>query len=351
MVVNNPNNWHWVDKNCFGWAKEYFQEKLVGVETGSAKDNKYAKIKSVSSIEGDCEVNQRKGKVISLFDLKLTLLIEGHVKSKDGSPLPFEGSINVPEVAFDSEESSYQFEISIFKETSELNEVKPVIRSELLPKLRQIFLQFGRDLLATNANDIQVPESQVKSNYTRSNQQSSRGEAKGPASKPGKSASPSAAASAAAAGSDANKPIQKGSGNSTSIYLEPTFNVPSSELYETFLDKQRILAWSRSAQFFNSTPKLEANEKFELFGGNVISELVSCEKDKKLVFRWKLKDWSASFNSTIEMTFHESQEFHETKLQVKWTGIPVGEEDRVRGNFEDYYVRSIKLTFGFGAVL
>lgn len=38
-------------------------------------------------------------------------------------------------------------------------------------------------------------------------------------------------------------------------------------------------------------------------------------------------------------------------LVVKWSGIPVGEEDRVRGNFEDYYIRSIKITFGFGAVL
>ena len=216
MVVNNPNNWHWVDKNCIGWAKEYFKQKLVGVEAGSVKDKKYAKIKSVSSIEGDCEVNQRKGKVISLFDLKITVLIEGHVDSKDGSALPFEGSINVPEVAFDSEASSYQFDISIFKETSELSEAKPLIRSELLPKLRQIFQQFGKDLLATHGNDIQVPESQVKSNYTRGNQKSSFTEIKDSASKPKKNAL-SSSTSTSAPVSSTNKVPQNGSGNSTSI--------------------------------------------------------------------------------------------------------------------------------------
>lgn len=63
MVVNNPNNWHWVDKNCIGWAKEYFKQKLVGVEAGSVKDKKYAKIKSVSSIEGDCEVISVRGRL------------------------------------------------------------------------------------------------------------------------------------------------------------------------------------------------------------------------------------------------------------------------------------------------
>lgn len=41
----------------------------------------------------------------------------------------------------------------------------------------------------------------------------------------------------------------------------------------------------------------------------------------------------------------------ETKVVVKFGGIPIGEEERVRDNFEDMYIRSIKITFGFGAVL
>ena len=117
--------------------------------------------------------------------------------SKDGSALPFEDSINVPEVAFDSEASSYQFDISIFKETSELSEAKPLIRSELLPKLRQIFQQFGKDLWRPMVMTFRCPNLRWKSNYTRGNQKSSFTEIKDSASKPKKNALPSSTSTSA----------------------------------------------------------------------------------------------------------------------------------------------------------
>ncbi|GAV46816.1 hypothetical protein ZYGR_0A04130 [Zygosaccharomyces rouxii] len=336
MVVHNPNNWHWVDKNCIGWAREYFGEKLTKLNTGDV-NGKFAEIASVSSVEGDCEVNQRKGKAISLFDLKVVLLIKGHVED-----LPFDGSINVPEVAFDSEESDYQFEISIYKETTKLNEVKPVIREKLLPQLRTVFQNFGKDLLAVHASDIQVPESQVKSKFTRANASTTSSSSATPASTP-KPAPTTATKSSAPTTSGANR---------SSLHLEPTFNVPAIELYRTFLYKPLIMAWSRgSLQSATPGDQLKTGDQFDLFGGNVTSKLLECKEPTRLVFEWRLKEWSEKVVSKLVMEFHESQEYHETKLQVSWSGIPVGEEDRVRGNFEEYYVRSIKLTFGFDAVL
>jgi activator of HSP90 ATPase len=66
---------HWVSKNCLSWAKEYFQTELTkySVDEGSNK----VSVKKVSSCEGDVDVSQRKGKIITLFDVKLVLDIEG----------------------------------------------------------------------------------------------------------------------------------------------------------------------------------------------------------------------------------------------------------------------------------
>jgi activator of HSP90 ATPase len=66
---------HWVSKNCLSWAKDYFQTELtkLSAEDGS---NKVA-VKKLSSCEGDVDVSQRKGKIITLFDVKLVLDIEG----------------------------------------------------------------------------------------------------------------------------------------------------------------------------------------------------------------------------------------------------------------------------------
>jgi hypothetical protein len=49
--------------------------------------------------------------------------------------------------------------------------------------------------------------------------------------------------------------------------------------------------------------------------------------------------------STLELVFDQGTDT--TNLRVKWTGIPVGQEEVSKRNFEDYYVRSIKTTFGY----
>lgn len=366
MVVNNPNNWHWTDKNCITWAREYFNEKLVSLNSEQFKPNptKYCEIKSVSGLEGDCEVTQRKGKVISLFDLKLTLLIQGKVNETK-----FEGSIIVPEIAFDTESDEYQFDISIYKETNELNEIKPVIRETIIPELRKIFQNFGKDLLIANGNDIQVPEEQVKSQFTKSNQKDSLSSVLSESkistgstavSKSNNSTGAPTPSSTPKNNTTSNKDIpvmSTGGANTVTIHLEPSFNVPAFELFNTFIDKERILIWSRSpikegdGNKSNGSQYFMVGDKFELFNGNISSEIVESKLGTKLVMKWRLKDWRDNLWSTLNMEFHESKEYHETKIQITWSGIPVGEEDRVRGNFEEYYVRPMKLTFGFGVVL
>lgn len=75
MVLHNPNNWHWVNKDASEWAKEYLNQTLpkVTAEEGDVK----AAITKVLSMDGDVDVSQRKGKVITLFDVKLKLEYEG----------------------------------------------------------------------------------------------------------------------------------------------------------------------------------------------------------------------------------------------------------------------------------
>ena len=75
MVLHNPNNWHWVNKDASEWARDYLGETLTKV---SAEDGEVsARITKIISMDGDVDVSQRKGKVITLFDVKLQLEYEG----------------------------------------------------------------------------------------------------------------------------------------------------------------------------------------------------------------------------------------------------------------------------------
>lgn len=75
MVLHNPKNWHWVDKNVLSWTKEWIEEQATkaSVEDGEVK----AKINKLTKIEGFAEVSQRKNKVISLFEVNIALEFSG----------------------------------------------------------------------------------------------------------------------------------------------------------------------------------------------------------------------------------------------------------------------------------
>jgi activator of HSP90 ATPase len=75
MVLHNPNNWHWVNKDVRDWAKQWFKDNLTKLEAedGDVK----ARISNVQSVDGDVDVSQRKGKVITIFDVKLVLEYSG----------------------------------------------------------------------------------------------------------------------------------------------------------------------------------------------------------------------------------------------------------------------------------
>jgi activator of HSP90 ATPase len=101
MVLHNPNNWHWVNKDVRDWAKQWFKDNLTKLEAedGDVK----AKISNVQSVDGDVDVSQRKGKVITIFDVKLVLEYSGSTAEEQDVT----GNITIPEVAHDTEEDEY----------------------------------------------------------------------------------------------------------------------------------------------------------------------------------------------------------------------------------------------------
>lgn len=344
MVVNNPNNWHWVDKNCLEWSRGYFASKTDGLSASS--DNGNIAISAVSSVEGDCDVSQRKGKVISLFDLKLVFAIAGFTAEDD----EVSGSITVPELAYDSDADDIQFDVSIYNETAEHEGIRQLIKKELLPKLREKLAQFGTDLITEHSSDIQLSQDQVSLEFTKANQtlkSTAKATGKTGSSSSGVvSGSGSTSAPASKPQLDTKSSVPKY--NTSTLHLEPEFNTLAEQLYITLLDQARIAAWSRAAPNLEPFPPSEGSD-FSLFGGSISGRFTKLVPNERITQLWRLLDWKDGHYAQLDIQLKQGS--GETKMVVKWTGIPIGEEDRVRNNFEDYYVRSIKITFGFGAVL
>jgi activator of HSP90 ATPase len=127
------------------------------------------------------------------------------------------------------------------------------------------------------------------------------------------------------------------------------FRTTADELYATFTDPQRIAAFTRSPPkvFTGAQP----GGKFELFGGNVSGEFTTLSEPTKLVQKWRLSQWPQGHYSTLSINFDQDDVDKVTNMRVTWEGVPAGQEDVTKTNWENYYVRSIKTTFGFGTVL
>ena len=118
MALHNPNNWHWVNKDVRPWTQDYLTKELVGLKA-SKEDGTTAEISKVLSMDGDVDVSQRKGKVITIFDVRVQLEFTGKVPvkvekkeddeeaSEEGDTKEVSGTITIPEVAHDTEEDEY----------------------------------------------------------------------------------------------------------------------------------------------------------------------------------------------------------------------------------------------------
>jgi activator of HSP90 ATPase len=117
MALHNPNNWHWVNKDVRPWAQDWLSSELVGLKA-SKEDGTSAEVSKVLSVDGDCDVSQRKGKVITIFDVRLQLeytgkvpvkgeKVEGEEATQEGDTKDVSGTITIPEVAHDTEEDEY----------------------------------------------------------------------------------------------------------------------------------------------------------------------------------------------------------------------------------------------------
>lgn len=90
-----------VNKDCRSWAKTYFTQQLVGLTV--EKDRSKVRITSLDECTGDVDLNQRKGKLLAIYDVALKLSWEAQLR--DGSKTY--GTISVPEVAYDTDMDDY----------------------------------------------------------------------------------------------------------------------------------------------------------------------------------------------------------------------------------------------------
>ncbi|KAI7870026.1 activator of Hsp90 ATPase [Spinellus fusiger] len=317
----NVNNWHWVSKSCSKWSKEYFHRAVVGMNAERGENR--VQIDGLHEFAGDVDLNQRKGKIITIFDVQLTYIWQGVLE--DGTTA--NGKISIPEIAHDTDADDYVFDISIDEETNAKLPFRELIRKELVPEFRKRLSFFSSQLIKEHSSDVYIEPSQL-----------------GQAAPP-RVATPTAKPQSAPSQTNASTTGTRTAAivNTTTVTDTLEFLTSAQELYETLLDPQRVTAWTRGPAKISR----EIGSKFELFHGNVTGEILELVPNQKIVHTWRLKSWPEDHFSVVTMTFDQKSSC--VILNVNQTGVPIGQEELTKTNWDGYYWRSIKQTFGFGA--
>ncbi|CAB4383310.1 unnamed protein product [Rhizophagus irregularis] len=328
----NVNNWHWTSKNCLNWAKEYLKEQSANL---IAEDNGICvQINDLTECSGDAELNQRKGKLIPIIDLNLELTWSGNTSDDNEA----KGTIKIPELDSGSE-GDFDFEITVEEENDSKRPIKEVVRTHLIPLLKEQFKNLGNDMVETHSKDVKIESSQL-----------------GPATPPRAvtpiepsqihtASTPPRPATPTTSNSDTVKSSAQKIINTTNISEVVELQTSADQIYETLLDPGRVAAWTRSRpDIFRHVGSV-----FSLFDGNVTGTMVELVQNEKIVQTWRLKTWPEGHFSTVTIKFEQASDF--TRVHINQEGVPIGEVDAVRNNWQSYYWNPIKNVFGYGALI
>lgn len=116
------------------------------VDTRIENDDVTFLIDGIQSVTGDCDVTQRKGKVLCIFDMNLQFTVDVSPKAEDATST--KATITLPEFIHDQEEDEYVFEVTA-------TDYKSEIRKLVLPELQKKLMKFQTDLITAHEQDVQ----------------------------------------------------------------------------------------------------------------------------------------------------------------------------------------------------
>ncbi|KIY42948.1 hypothetical protein FISHEDRAFT_68263 [Fistulina hepatica ATCC 64428] len=325
-------NWHWKNKNVTQWAKDWFKHELPTISVRSDKDEAIS-VESVTEVDGDVELGQRKSKLITIFDCKVVMRWSG--TTSDGTEV--KGKLTIPEVSHEVTVdglSDYSYEWSLTTaHSSEVDAFFDVVRKLLPPALETKFAEFPAAIVEKHGKDLTVSAD------------SSRATTPAPATAASAAASTSAAPLTQAAPVSVPKNGPQKSVNTSTVSTEASFMATAADLFQLLTDEKRIVTWTRAPA--KSTP--EPGAEYSLFGGGVKGNYISLSPTE-IKQTWALASptWPEGHNATLTTTLTQGSDHTTMKLMLE--GVPAGLEDEIRRNLEGYYIHGFK-SIGLGSEL
>merc|ERR1739848_600841 len=115
----NTNNWHWTEKNVKPFASTLWKEELLGLRVESEAIGAVT-VKEVTKCTGDVILSNRKGKLITYFELDIEAKWEGVLTAADDDAADDKkasGTFTIPNVSEENDADEIEINDTLKKDT------------------------------------------------------------------------------------------------------------------------------------------------------------------------------------------------------------------------------------------
>jgi len=327
----NVNNWHWTEKNATPWSENLWKELLTSLKL---QDDVVGdvKITELSKFDGDVTLSNRKGKVITYFEIVLEAKWEAkHENGEDKAS----GTLTIPNLSEENDPGDIEVTVTVKKSTPYGTKAKDFIRKQGLDKIQGSYAEFRERLM--DEYSVGMIKTKTTANKSDGN------------------AAAAAKVSVAVAKTEKHADMGKGSAPSgsaaaptestSSLSHEEDIECGCDNLYAVFTVRERFSVFTQS----NCEVEPVLGKEISLCNGYLTGKFLELDENKKIVMELRQNNWAEGVVSKVTIEFKFKPNDGCTKVVFTQTGVPKSKIDECAQRWKEWCIR-IRRTFGYGSI-
>jgi len=319
---HNLNDWHWVEKNIVPWCKTEVANRFKDLTIYDGPLGQF-KFTGLKNLDGSICAHVRRGRRFVMYEYNMSFDWSGRLVQEDGS-IEVKGTVKIPYMGDENDFDDFEFEVSVDGKGAK---AKGIVHQECKKVLKKAVKEF-MEYMNTKWTEGPIKsdsQSEIKRCTLKNEEQSSQS---------------SSSVKAAASSQVTNSSSKSKSGvKNKDLTQKVTLNGPVQMIFSTFLDKDRLSAFTQSETHID--PKVGG--AFKLFSGNVTGEFLEIVPEKKIVQKWRFSDWKPDVYSTVTLTFESSSQ---TIIKLSQNNIPADDLNRTKEGWNRFYWNNFRNIFG-----
>uniref|UniRef100_A0A1I7XJA0 Aha1_N domain-containing protein n=1 Tax=Heterorhabditis bacteriophora TaxID=37862 RepID=A0A1I7XJA0_HETBA len=321
--ATNVNNWHWSEKNATPWSKTRLTALLEGltIEDGPV----CVTLGSVKKLDGEATANNRKAKLIFLYEWEIKIDFIGRVS---GSDIEYKGSIEIPNLSDENDASEIDINTSLDTKGPHEPNIRQLLNQIGLRKIQDVLATYIRELKEEFSKGLILPTDKVKPQVVSKGKTTLVDK---------KSFQNMVITDHKIAG------LSKENFDVKTVSVSDTFKVTPDRLFEVLSEIKLVQAWANGCVEWD----FREGGKFALFGGSVSGMFIRIDVNSEIEVSWRLKSYPEGHYANI--IFRLNDEGDSTSLVVTASEVPSHKAEETQNGLMRYYVASIARTFGFSS--